>query len=137
MITQNEVDRALQLLDACDTIALTSVGEDGYPRSAVMTKLENDGLKTFYFFASSKSNKVRNLLANPKASLCWYSPGGSVSLMGDVDIALEQGIRERCWRDWLAKAFPQGPSDPGFTVLRFTAHEASLCFAGKVQSHRL
>lgn len=130
-------EKALELLSRCDLITLSSIGEDGYPYASVMTKLENDGLSAFYFFASANSRKVQNLLADPRACISYHAPGGSVTLVGDMALESDSAVRERCWRDWLSPAFPGGAQDERLAILRFTPRQATFCFAGKVESHTL
>lgn len=126
-------DRALELLERCDLITLTSITEDGYPYSSVMTKLENDGLEHFYFFAAANSRKAANFKANAKACVSYHAPGGSVTLVGDVAPVTDLGIRTRCWRDFLKQAFPDGPQDEGLLILGFTARQGTICLAGRVE----
>lgn len=134
-MNEQSEEHALQLLQNTQIIILTAVGENGYPRPSVMTKLANKGLRKFYFVAGKSSNKVAIFAQNSKAGLCYYAPGGSVTLMGDVHAVTDKSLLQTFWHERLCRSFPQGVDDPNFCILCFTATEATLCFEGNVEHH--
>lgn len=127
------ISRAVELLDRCGTVTLTSVGADGYPRASVMTKLHTDGIRVFSFFARETSKKTQNFRQDPKACISYEAPGGSVTLVGDVRICADAGRKRELWVPQLERIFPMGPDSTELVILEFTAREGTFCFAGRVE----
>lgn len=71
--------KAAELLDSVSAAALTSINENGYPRTCLLTKHRNNGFSDVYFVTSKRSKlngKAAHFEKCPKASVC-YSPAGT------------------------------------------------------------
>ena len=78
---------ARELVDSVSIAMLTSVNENDYPRTCVMSKYKSKGFSDIYFVSSKRSKtngKVTHFENNPKASVCCFRDGDSVTLTGNV-----------------------------------------------------
>lgn len=118
--------RAASLLDDCEDITVASVNDDGYPRACVVSKLRNEGLSAIYFSTGAISTKTRHFRENPRAGVCYYRGGDSVTLIGEAEIVNDVEKKEEVWQDWLINHFPKGVGDPNYCVIRFIPREATI-----------
>ena len=88
---QESIRRAEELLEKAEVVTLAVNGEDGFPRSYVMTKLPGESIRVFPFLAKEGSEKIRALEQDPRACVSYFAPGGSVSLTGSVQLIRETG----------------------------------------------
>ena len=58
---QESIRRAEELLERAEVVTLAVNGEDGFPRSYVMTKLPGESIRVFPFLAKEDSEKIRAL----------------------------------------------------------------------------
>lgn len=119
-------ERAAALLAQCDVVTLASVNSDGFPRPVPMAKGRTVGCREVWMATGADSVKVADFRANPKAGLCCNLYGDSVALRGTVEIIADDDIRKEMWQDWYINHFPEGPTDPNYVLLRFTATEATV-----------
>ena len=90
-------DKAAKLLDSVNIATLTSINENGYPRTCLLTKARNEGFSDIYFITSKRSKlngKATHFEQNPKASVCYFSGGDSVTLIGNVEFVEERELQE-------------------------------------------
>lgn len=118
--------KAEQLLSETTEVTVASINENGYPRICVLSTLKHDGYHTVYFSTGSISEKVKHFMNNPKASLCYYGNGNSVTLIGDIEIIVDLAVKDEIWQDWMINHFPKGSRDENYCVLKFEAKEATL-----------
>ena len=125
------LQKAAWLLDVCDEITLASVNENGYPRICVLSKTKSDGIKKVWCATGLCGTKTRHFNANPKASVCFWKDGNSVTLVGKVAVQTDRRFLVEMWSDWFIEHFPGGIDDPNYCVLEFTAEEATLWIDGE------
>lgn len=118
--------KALQLIDRCGSCLVGSVTPDGYPNMKAMLKMEHDGLKTFWFSTNTPSMRVSHFRVNPKASVYFVDFPAFTGLMleGEMEILEDQDSKDRLWREGFERYYSKGKTDPGYCVLKFTAHSA-------------
>lgn len=102
-----------------ETGILSSIDEDGYPRTAAMCSLKTDGINTIWFSTGTNSHKVANFKRNPKASVCYFNAENNVTLTGDITIVDDMKIKTELWVDWFIKHYPLGIEDPNYCILKF------------------
>lgn len=56
---QESIRRAEEFLERTEVVTLAVNGEDGFPRSYVMTKLPGESIRVFPFLAKEGSEKIR------------------------------------------------------------------------------
>lgn len=127
MTKQEFEKKALELLGNCNDAVLTSVSEDGYPRSCMLGVVGRDSYYEIFFTTGSSGTKVRHFKNNPKASVCYVAGPDSVTLTGEVTIVSELAEKKRFWQDWMVEHFPEdGAESEEFCVLKFTGKEATF-----------
>lgn len=125
------VEKAGKLLGSCDEIMLASVSAEGYPRACVLSRTKSEGIRKVYAATGAIGEKVRHFKANPKASVCFYQGGDSVTLVGRVTVRQDRAIKEEMWLDWFDNHFA-GIDDPNYCILEFeTTVEATLWIGGE------
>jgi general stress protein 26 len=130
-------DKATQLLEQCDTVTLASVNEEGYPRICAVTKLESNGFKEIYFQTSKRSEyhgKATHFENNPRASVCYFRGGDSVTLIGDVEIIADMEIKQKFAKYCDPNFIKKGISDPRYRLLRFQTIEATFWIGGRFRT---
>lgn len=78
------IKKAGNLLNNCNEITLASVNEVGYPRVCVLSKTKSESIKKVYVSTGMDSKKVKHFQENPKAGVCVWKDGNSITLTGNV-----------------------------------------------------
>ena len=94
--------KAEKLLDNVSVATLTSINENGYPRTCVMGKAGNNSFREIYFITSKRSKlngKVTHFEHNSKASVCYFLGHDSVTLIGNVEFVEDRATQERIWSE--------------------------------------
>ncbi|MFI6044259.1 pyridoxamine 5'-phosphate oxidase family protein [Nocardia sp. NPDC051321] len=109
---------------------ITSVGNDGCPRSRILHPLwEMDGDRPVGFIATGKTSvKVRHLAANPVVAFSYWSPAQHVVQGEAVATWVEDAVvKKRVWDLFMTtppplgydlRLFSPGPDSPQFSLLR-------------------
>ena len=106
-------------------VAMVGVnGSDGHPWVKAMFKLESEGLLTCWFSTNTSSERVQRLLCDGRSSL-YFSDQSTIEglmLVGDMQVITDDlETKRRFWSEGCEKYYPQGVTDPDYSVLRFTA----------------
>ena len=130
-------DKARKLLDESTVATLTSVTENGYPRTCVMSKAKNEGFSDIYFVTSKRSKlngKATHFENNKKASVCCFSGGDSVTLIGNATFVEDRKLQESIWNESDRRFFSKGIDDPKFRLIKFHTIEATFWIEGKFRT---
>jgi len=130
-------EKANLLIEKCNVATLTSINEKGYPRTCVLSIAKADGFSDIYFVTSKRSHingKVTHFEENPKASVCYFEGGDSVTLIGDVEFVENREIQEAVWKETDRKFFKKGIDDPKFRLIKFHTIEATFWIEGKFRT---
>lgn len=114
------------LMEKTPAVSLTSIGEDGYPRTVTMANIKSESLRTVWFATALNSTKVKHFLRDKRASVCYNVDGHNISLIGEVDIVDNDQIKKELWLDWFINHFPLGLDDPNYCILRFDTKHVSV-----------
>jgi general stress protein 26 len=100
-----------------------SVNEEGYPQIKGMLVLEHDSMQVQYFSTNTSSKRVRQFLANPKASVyyCDLAQYKGVLFTGMMEVCKDPGTKALLWRDGFEKYYPKGVDDDDYCVYKFIA----------------
>lgn len=131
--------KAAELLERCSVVALTSINEKGYPRTCVVNKLQANGFSEIFMETSKRSayhGKATHFENNPKASVCYFQGGDSVTLIGEVEIVRDLTAKQAFAEKVDRRFFKQGVADPRHVLLRFHAIEATFWIGGKFRTVR-
>lgn len=144
--TANEIQKERQaelehkadlLIKQCPVATLTSVNEKGFPRTCVLFIAKEEGFRDIYFISSKRSEingKVTHFEKNPKASVCYYKDGDSVTLMGNVEFITDRKMQEEIWNETHRGFFKKGIDDPKFRLIKFHTVEATFWIEGKFRT---
>lgn len=124
------IEKAAGILGRCETVIITSVNKEGYPRPVPMSKIKSEGATTVWMSTGSYSLKTKDFAANPKAGLCYQEGGNSVALTGEVEIIDDEATKQEMWQDWFINHFPGGPTDPTYILLKFKGTDATIWIDG-------
>lgn len=119
--------RALVLIERSGVAMVGSNGPDGYPLIKAMLVTETDGARTVWFSTNTSSARRRQFAADPRASVYFVDQTDYEGLMlvGDMEVLQDQESRDRLWREGWEMYYPQGRTDPDYSVLRFTTRWAN------------
>ena len=134
--------KCLELMATAETVYLSAIESDGYPRIRAMLNLRNrsqypdhmalyedhDGDFMVYVATNTSSRKRKDIEANPRIGLyyCWPSEFFGMSLVGDVEIVDDAATKEAVWADGWERYFRTTgrPDDPDYTLLRLYPRSA-------------
>ena len=105
---------------------ICSVDGEGFPNvKAMLRPRKIDGVKSFYFSTNTSSMRVKQYLANPKASIYFYHKGlikyVGVMLTGTMEVLTDQEPKNMIWKKGDKLFYKKGVTDPDYCVLKFTA----------------
>ena len=105
---------------------ICSVDGEGFPNvKAMLRPRKIDGVKSFYFSTNTSSMRVKQYLANPKASIYFYHKGlikyVGVMLTGTMEVLTDQESKNMIWKKGDKLFYKKGVTDPDYCVLKFTA----------------
>lgn len=96
-----------------------------------------EGFADVYFITSKRSpinGKATHFENNPKASVCYYLGGDSVTLIGNIEFVEGREIQESIWSEWHRGFFKKGIDDSKFRLLKFHTIEATFWIKGKLRN---
>lgn len=128
-ITPKVKESVKKLIAEAATVLISTVDENGFPNTRAMLAIrKREGLKHFYFSTNTSSQKVKQLLSNPKSCVYVYSASNFVGamLIGTAEILQDEMSRKLIWRTGDELYYPKGVCDPDYCVLKFTAEKLHL-----------
>lgn len=132
-------NKADLMLKEIKVATLTSINEQGYPRTCLMTKAADHGFREVFFITSKRSHlhgKAAHFENNSKASVCYFKDADSVTLIGEVEFVDDEALKETLWSESDRQFFSKGIADPKFRLLKFTTLEATFWIHGKFRTCR-
>ena len=114
------------IIDNVTVSMIGSVDTAGFPNmKAMLPPRKRTGIKQFYFTTNTSSMRVKQYLANPKASVYFFDKRyfRGVMLKGTMEVLTDAPSKEEIWREGDDLYYPKGVTDPDYCVLRFTAKE--------------
>ncbi|MBW1839420.1 MAG: pyridoxamine 5'-phosphate oxidase family protein [Deltaproteobacteria bacterium] len=75
-----------------------------------------------WYATGTQSRKVVEIEKNGAASVFYYRPTdhSSVSAMGKAEIVKDDETRKKMWQDAWSAFWKEGPSDPGYCLIKVT-----------------
>ena len=127
-----ELDRRLRRTIWC---AFTTVDARNRPRTRLVHPVWNGA--TGWLTTRTGTPKLDDIRANTAVSCFWWDPNHEqVTIDAHATVALSQAERQRGWDECAAPPepygfdpatiFPDGPSDPGLTIVRLDATRIEL-----------
>ncbi|MDR0676427.1 MAG: pyridoxamine 5'-phosphate oxidase family protein [Elusimicrobiota bacterium] len=119
----------LMIFEKSNNSFIASLDEEGYPNLKAMLKpRENDGLKNFYLTTNTSSKRVQQYLNNKKSAVYFCDENFflGIMLIGEMEVILDQKIKDRIWRNGDELYYPKGIKDPDYCVLKFVSKKARI-----------
>lgn len=103
---------------------LTTTAPDGTltSRPMALQEVEFDG--DLWFFAERMSRKVAHLAAHPEVNVTVGSGSTWVSLTGSATLVDDAPKKKELWNAAVEAWFPNGPDDPGVTLIKVDGESA-------------
>lgn len=130
-------EKANRLIKRCKVATLTSINEKGYPRTCLLSIAKAEDFSEVYFITSKRSQingKATHFETNPKASVCYFLDGDSVTLVGNVEFVEDKELQAQVWNESDRRFFKNGIEDPKFRLLKFHTMEATFWIEGKFRT---
>lgn len=121
-MTNPDIARLRALLEALDTVSLTTLDERFRPVSRPMTLRANNFDGTLYFFSPARSRVVTHLAGMQTVNVSHVSADTSLSLTGRADFTTDTATVQRHWHDGVQAWLPNGPRD--HALITVTVDEA-------------
>lgn len=117
------LEKAEKVIKKAKHAFVTYTDEEGFPIAKAVFVGERNGITEFWFSTNTSSDKVRCYAQNDKASVYFYDRilYKGVCLTGTMEILQSPEDKQRLWRKGDTRYYPQGVTDPDYTVLKFTA----------------
>lgn len=112
------------LVDKQNVAYISSIDKDGFPNTrAMLPPRKREGIHTFYFTTNTSSLKISQYLDNHKACIyfCDRHFFRGVMLVGTMEILGDMESKQMIWREGDTLYYPEGVTDPDYSVLKFTA----------------
>jgi general stress protein 26 len=98
-----------------------------------MVKMQNEGLHRFLFCSNTSARRTEALRHDGRACLYAYEFADDanpmicrgVMLSGKAELSWDDDLRRSLWQDFMTMYYPQGPLDPDFVVVQFTAEHGN------------
>ena len=101
---------------------LITMAGDGTPRGRMMAHLPLKDDMIIWYATGTQSRKVVEIDKNGAASVFYYRPTdhSSVSAMGKAEVVKDDETRKKMWQDAWSAFWKEGPSDPGYCLIKVT-----------------
>lgn len=124
-------DRALEIVSSNNVGMFGTVDENGDPFIKAMLYVEHDGLRTFWFCSNTCSKRGKHITAHPNTCLYFYEGYDGVMLKGQAELSYDDDMRKKFWSDAMLYHYPEGPTDPDYMLIKFTASSGNFYSAKK------
>jgi pyridoxamine 5'-phosphate oxidase len=117
----------VKLVESSRDAIVCSIDENGYPNAKTMFRVKNEGLHTFWFSTNTSAIRTGHWLERPKASIYFMDPKDFHGLMltGQMQVFMDNETKLTFWKQGDEMYYPLGPTDPDYSVLRFTADKGN------------
>lgn len=133
MNTEEAKRFALGLMEASETVYLTTIDDHGFPQTRAMLNLRNalqhptlvelfaphkDDLLV-YFTTNTSSAKMGHIGANPAVSAYYCVPAYFHGLMlgGTIEVVADARLKKAFWQPGWDMYYPGGADDPDYAIL--------------------
>lgn len=126
-------EKAIELLNKSNTLSLSIIDEDGYPKIYPMEKVLSVNLDKVIFITKKDSKKVSYLNINNKCCVEVYTEDDMVCLKGSIEIQDSEEEKRKVLPQHYIKRL-EGSGSHKYCVLIFRASYADLYIEGKLES---
>jgi general stress protein 26 len=121
------ISRAEGLAERSRFVMAGSIGDHGYPNVKAMFRLEHDGINRFFLSTNTSSARVAHYHRDSRACLYLVDSDAfeGLLLVGDMTVRTDAATKERLWESGWERYYSEGPADPDYCVLEFTARRGN------------
>ena len=119
-------DRILDIVNSSKVAMFGSVDGNSNPYIKAILYVKNDGFRSFWFCSNTSSKRKNHIIKNPNACLYFYEGYDGVMLSGKAEISYDNEMRMQFWNDNMYYHYPQGPKDPDYMLIKFTATKGNF-----------
>lgn len=123
--------RALEIVSNNNVGMFGTVDKNGNPFIKAMLYVEHDGLRTFWFCSNTSSKRAKHIADHPDTCLYFYEGFDGVMLSGHAELSCDDDMRNKFWSEEMLYHYPEGPTDPDYLLIKFTAHKGNYYSAKK------
>jgi general stress protein 26 len=122
-----EIQDLKKLIEHMKVGMLTTIDDEGGFRSRPLWTLDVDDQGRIWFFVSSESRKIHEMLAeHDRVGLSYadLAKQDYVSITGHGEIMRDEQKMKELWNPWVKAFFPRGLNDPDLALLAVTIDKA-------------
>ena len=124
------ISRTAEIMADSDAACLALIDEEGCPTASMVSNIGTEGIERAWFSTGLRSNKVRRIKQDARASICYCDGTNNITLAGTVEVLTDLENKKKYWLDIFCPHFPEGPTDPNYCVLKFSTRRVSLWVDG-------
>lgn len=115
-----------------DAIAC-SVDETGFPNAKTMFVRAHEDLRTFWFSSNVSAERTKSWQEDSKACIYFLDSEAihGLMLIGEMEVCTDDETKKAYWQPGDIMYYSQGPTDPDYCMLKFTADKGNYWGAGK------
>lgn len=122
--TPDQLGTIRSIMKGVRTAMLTTVDSEGALHSHPMTTQEAQFDGECWFIASSESDTVKQLTANPRVNLAYASSSEWLSVAGTAKVVRDEAKKKELWNTFTEAWFPDGADDPTVVVVKVAGDSA-------------
>ena len=128
-LNTKNIEQANQFLSEQENGSFTVMDENGYPSTSAVWLINQGDISEVYFSTEVGSNKYKRLQKSSKASLNCHDNARNLTLVGDAEILTDQAIKTKQWREPFIHIYPEGDTDPTYSIIRLKTKRVSMFLA--------
>lgn len=113
------------LFKSADTVMLLS-SDGGRIHGRPMGLLRVDDDETMYFTTDRNSDKLDEMVAQPRVSVAVQQRSGYAMLEGRASISTDRALIDELWEDSWKVWYPEGRTDPAIAIIVVAPEHATL-----------
>lgn len=118
-------EKLWNLIDACDTAALITLGAEGFPRARTMECMRLPQVEEIWFTTDANEQKLKEIAQNAKVTVFYSLPDKSwATVSGQAERVDDPNLKNKLWHDDWEKYFPDGPASPDYVLIRIVPQSA-------------
>jgi len=118
-------EKAVQFLKTRPDASFSVLDENGYPSTSAIWLVNQGDISEIYFSTPVGSNKYKRLQNSGKASICCYAEFNNLTLVGEAEVLTDQESKAKHWQEQFVYVYPGGPTDPTYSIIKFTTKRVS------------
>ncbi len=123
---EEAIQKLRDLMKGIKFCMLTTVDDDGFPRSRPMALQQTEFDGTLWFFTGKSTEKSSQIKHDQHVNITFADPGDHeyVSASGRAQLVDDRKKAEELWNPFYKAWFPQGVDDPDLTLIKVEIEQA-------------